>query len=163
MAENAKDTLQEEPEATEAHADEAPDYEALYREVLAQSRKWEERAKSNKAKADKWDAYEQEGLSEAEKLARRAEEAEAKLAQLEASAQHERDADEVARATGTPRQLLAYCADRKAMEAFAKEYGDGQHVPAAPQAPASRVIRGDGAKATTADQFAEMAEKFFRH
>lgn len=32
------------------------DYEALYKEAIANSRKWEERAKANKDKADKYDA-----------------------------------------------------------------------------------------------------------
>ena len=49
------------------------------------------------------------------------------------------------------------------MEAFAKEYAGIQKVPAAPTAPTSRVVRGETSKPSTADQFAEMAESFFRH
>lgn len=33
-----------------------PDYKALYEQLKSESRKWEERAKANKDKADKWDA-----------------------------------------------------------------------------------------------------------
>lgn len=155
MAENAQD-VQQVDEVEEPHGDEAVDWEAKYREAVAESRKWEQRSKANKEKADRWDAYEQEGLSEAEKLAKRAEEAEAELAQLRASAQHEKDATEVSKETGVPRSLLAYCADREAMEAFAKEYGQGEKTPSAPQAPASRVIRGEGAKKSNRDRFADL-------
>ena len=139
------------------------DWEAKYKELQAQSRKWEERAKANKDKADKWDAYEQQGMSEQEKLAKRAESAEAELAQLKAETQRRADADEVAKATGVPASLLLHCADREDMEAFAKEYAGVAKVPSAPTAQASHVIRDNGHKASTADQFAEMAEKFFRH
>ena len=145
----------EEVEAQEPHGEEAIDWEARYKEAVAQSRKWEERAKANKERADKWDAYEQEGLSEAEKLAKRAESAEAELAQLKAAAQHDADAAEVAKETGVPVHFLAYCADREAMEAFAKEYQSDAKVPTAPQGPQSRIITGEGSKRTSADRFAE--------
>ena len=95
MAENDAPTneQQAEPQAPDT------DWEAKYKEAVAQSRKWEDRAKANKDKADKWDAYEQEGMSEAEKVAQRAERAEAELAQLKADAQRRTDAHEVAKAT----------------------------------------------------------------
>ena len=55
---------QQEQQAQEPHGTEQPvDFEAKYKEALAQSRKWEERAKANKDKADKWDAYETEGMT----------------------------------------------------------------------------------------------------
>ena len=138
------------------------DFEAKYKEAVAQSRKWEERAKANKVKADKWDEYEQQGMSEAEKVAKRAEAAEAELAQLKADAKRRSDAHEVSKATGVPENLLLHCSDREDMESFAEEYAGATKLPAAPAAPQSRVIRDDGqAKASTADQFAEMAERFF--
>lgn len=153
-------TTKEQP--TEGPQGAEVDWEARYKEALAQSRKWEERAKANKAKADRWDEYEQQGMSEAEKLAKRAESAEAELAQLRADAQRRTDAEEVARATGVPVGLLLHCADREDMEAFAEEYAGVTKLPAAPSAPRSRVIRDDGeAQASTADQFAEMAERYF--
>lgn len=152
-----------EVEGTEPHGD-AVDWEAKYKEAKAQSRKWEERSKANKEKADKWDAYEQEGMSEAERVAKRAEEAEAELARLKADAQRRADAAEVSKASHVPESLLLYCTDRDAMEAFAREYAEAvQDVPAAPPAPSSRVIRGGEAQVSTADQFAEMAERFFNH
>ena len=159
MAENDVTTTEptEEPQGAET------DWEAKYKEAVAQSRKWEERAKANKTKADKWDAYEQEGMSEAEKVAKRAEAAEAELAQLKADAQRRTDAAEVSKAMGVPAALLLHCADRADMEAFAEEYAGIEKPPAAPPAPQSRIVRGGGSKPSTADQFAEMAEHFFRH
>ena len=147
--ENVPQESTEEPQGTEQ-----VDWEAKFKELQAQSRKWEERAKANKDKADKWDAYEQEGMSEAEKLAKRAESAEAELAQLKADAQRRADAHEIAEANGVPEHLLSFCASREAMEAFAKEYAAQAHVPAAPSAAPSRVVRGDGGKQSTRDKFA---------
>lgn len=148
----------QEVEAAEPHGEDAPDYKALYEQALAQSRKWEGRAKANKEKADRWDAYEQEGMSEAEKLAQRAESAEAELAQLKASAQHDADAKEVSKETGVPVHLLAFCADRAAMEEFAKQYATDNKPPAAAPAPESRVIRGGKQATTTRDKFASYFE-----
>ena len=150
MAENDAPTneQQAEPQAPDT------DWEAKYKEAVAQSRKWEDRAKANKDNADKWDAYEQEGMSEAEKVAQRAERAEAELAQLKADAKRRTDAHEVAAATGVPEPLLLHCADRADMEAFAQEYGALEKTPAAPPAPSSRVIRCDGSKQNTRDKFA---------
>jgi hypothetical protein len=147
--ENVPQESTQEPQGTEQ-----VDWEAKFKELQAQSRKWEERAKANKDKADKWDAYEQEGMSEAEKLAKRAESAEAELAQLKADAQRRADAHEIAEANGVPEHLLSFCASREAMEAFAKEYAVQAHVPAAPSAAPSRVVRGDGGKQSTRDKFA---------
>ena len=159
MAENDVTTQEpvEEPQGAET------DWEARYKEAVEQSRKWEARAKANKDKADRWDAYQQEGMSETERLTQRAEAAEAELQALRADAQRRTDAAEVSAETGVPTSLLLHCADRADMEAFAKEYASETRVPTAPRAPETRIQRGDGAKATTADQFAEMAERFFNH
>lgn len=155
MADESRQATQE-VEATEPHGEEAPDYKALYEQALAQSRKWEGRAKANKEKAAKWDAYEQEGMSEAEKLAKRAESAEAELAKLRAEEQRRADAAEVSAQTGVPTTLLLYCDSREHMEAFAEAYQGEAKVPAAPQGPQSRIVRDDGgSKASTAERFAE--------
>jgi hypothetical protein len=153
--ENVPQEPTEEPQGTEQ-----VDWEAKFKELQAQSRKWEERAKANKDKADKWDAYEQEGMSEAEKLAKRAESAEAELAQLKADAQRRADAHEIAEANGVPEHLLSFCANREAMEAFAKEYAASrEHVPAAASAAPSRVLRGNEGKQTTRDRFASYFDE----
>lgn len=153
MAENTEPTT--EPTTTEPQGAEPIDWEAKFREAQAQSRKWEERAKANKDKAKKWDEYEQQGMSEAEKVAKRAEAAEAELAKLKAEAQHSTDAKEVSKETGVPESLLLHCADREGMEALAKEYAGLSNVPAAPPAPDSRVIRGGDSKKSNADRFAD--------
>ena len=157
---------QQEPQA-EPHGEggdhKEVDWEAKYREAVAQGRKWESRAKENKEKADKWDAYEEKGMSEQERLTKRAESAEAELAELKGRAQHDADAAEVSKQTGVPQHLLAFCADREAMESFAKEYASEGKVPAAAPAPSSRVQRNGTARLSTAEQFAEMAEQYFRH
>lgn len=155
MAENdvtTQEPTEQEPQGTEV------DWEAKYKEAVAQSRKWEDRAKANKDKADRWDAQQQEGMTEVEKLTKRAEEAEAKLAAYEAETQRRTDADEVSKKTGVPASLLLHCADRADMEAFAKEYASETKVPAAPKAPESRVQRGGGAKTSTRDKFASYFE-----
>lgn len=155
MAENDVTTEQEptqEPQGAEV------DWEAKYKEAIEQSRKWEGRAKANKDKADRWDAQQQEGMTEVEKLTKRAEEAEAKLAAYEADAQRRTDAAEVSEKTGVPASLLLHCADRADMEAFAKEYASENKVPAAPKAPESRVQREGGARPSTRDKFASYFE-----
>ena len=159
MAEN--DVTTQEPTPQEPQGTEEVDWEARYKEAVAQSRKWEARAKANSEKAAKWDEYEQQGMSEAEKAAKRADAAEAELAQLRAEAKRRSDAEEVSKATGVPERLLLHCADREAMEALAAEYAEETKVPAAPRAPKSRVVRDDDKPADTADQFAEMAARFF--
>ncbi|MBB5154965.1 hypothetical protein [Saccharopolyspora phatthalungensis] len=54
------------------------DYRKLYEQTLAQSRKWESRARENRDKAKKWDEAEEANRTEAEKNAARADEAEAR-------------------------------------------------------------------------------------
>lgn len=149
----------QEPHGTEP---EPIDFEAKYKEALANSRKWEDRAKANKEKADKWDAYEQEGMSEAEKAAKRAETAEAELAQLKAERQHATDAAEVARETGAPVEYLQFCSSKEAMQQLAEkwqaEHGE-QATPAAASAPSTRYIRPEGAKPANRDVFAAEFRK----
>ncbi|WP_052371956.1 hypothetical protein [Amycolatopsis taiwanensis] len=55
------------------------DYRKLYEQAVAQSRKWESRAKENSSKAKKWDQAEEANRTEAEKNQVRAEEAEARV------------------------------------------------------------------------------------
>lgn len=147
----------------EPHGTEQPvDFEAKYKEALAQSRKWEDRAKANKEKADKWDAYETEGMTEAEKATKRAAELQAELDSLKAEKQHATDASEVARETGAPVEYLQFCSSRDAMEQLAQkwqaEHGE-QATPAAASAPSTRLIRPDGSKPANRDVFAAEFEK----
>lgn len=158
-------TAQQQPTEEPHGTEEAIDFEAKYKEAVAQSRKWEERAKANKDKADKWDAYEQEGMSETEKAKRRADEAEAQLAQLLAEKQHAEDAAEIARDTGAPVEYLTCCSSREAMEQLAEkwraEHGGGA-TPAAASVPSTRYIRPEGAKPSNSDVFAAEFGHLFR-
>ena len=55
-----------------------------------------------------------------------------------------------------PNATLVVVSDpvEEAGTALAQEYGALERTPAAPPAPSSRVIRGDGGKQTTRDKFA---------
>ncbi|SFO82586.1 hypothetical protein SAMN05421810_10184 [Amycolatopsis arida] len=61
-----------------AQEEQEKDYRKLYEQVLAQSRKWESRAKENSAKAKRLDEIEEANRTEAEKHQARAEQAEAR-------------------------------------------------------------------------------------
>ena len=116
----------------------------------SESRKWEDRAKANKERADANEAaaaelkkIKEESMSELERLTKRAEEAEGKLAAANAAVQHSKDVAEVSAESGVPASLLEYCTDRHAMEAFAKEYGAaGRRPRSASRAPAGRTASG---------------------
>lgn len=156
MAENDVTTSTEQAQATEPAA---TDWEAKYKEMRQHSRDWERKAKANEAAAAELEQLKAAGLSEQEKAERRAEKAEAELDELRAQMQRTADAQEVAAATGVPLALLMHCSDRADMESFVREYTAEHHVPAAPQAPASRVIRGDGAKVSNRDIFADYVSQ----
>lgn len=80
----------------------APDYKALYEASVKESRKWEERAKANKDKADKWDEASAGSDSIEERIA--ALEAENKQMK-DATARHALVA-KVAAAVGLPEGLV---------------------------------------------------------
>lgn len=156
---NEKQAVQmDEAQATEPHGEEAK------RETdwKAEARKWEARAKENKAAAQELEALKQAQMSEQEKMLARAEKAEGELKQLKAERQHAMDVREVAEATGVPAGLLECCADRAAMEQMAKAY-EADRAPAAPKAPAQRIVRDSSGAASTRDEFAEFASQFLNH
>lgn len=119
----------------------------------AEARKWEQRAKENKAAADELEALKAAQMTEAEKAAAHLAQVESELDALKAEAQRQADAAEVAKATGAPSALLMYCKDRDAMEAFVADWGAAQKTPPAPAAERSR-IAGAGAKPSPSDEFA---------
>lgn len=135
------------------------DMTAEREKAVEQSRKWEGRSKSNADKAKKYDELAAQSMTDAEKLeaaAKRAEDAESKLAAYEAEAKRAKDAAEVSEATGVPASLLTET-DRKAMERQAASilaFAQGQ--------PSAPVFRGDGtkpnggAKASPKQQFADL-------
>lgn len=128
----------------------------------AESRKWEQRAKANKAAADELEQLKASQMSDTEKLVKRAEDAEALVKQYQAKEQHGADAAEVAADTGVPVSLLMHCGTREDMEQFAKEYAKETHVSSAPPAPNSRIVRGGEGKTSTRDLFTDFMTQNFR-
>ena len=136
---------------------------AEYEKLLAHSRTWEDKAKRLSEKAKKYDELAAQSMTDAEKLeaaAKRADDAESKLAAYEAEAKRAKDAAEVAEKTGVPASLLTET-DRKAMEQQAASilaFAQGQ--------PSAPVFRGDGtkpdggAKASPRQQFADLMQQF---
>jgi hypothetical protein len=151
--------MADEIEATQDSAEEPHGTETDWK---AMARKWESQAKANKAAADELEALKAERMTEAERLTARAEKAEAELAALQAQRQLAADAAEVAKATGAPEKLLAYCASREAMEAMAEDWKASQpEQPAAraPKAERSRIVRDGEAKPSAAMDFAEYMQE----
>lgn len=154
--------MAEETNANETQAEpKETDWKAKYEAMRAHSREWERKAKDNQTAADELEQLKAASLTEQEKAVRRAEKAEADLRALKAEMQRNTDAQEVAAKSGVPLTLLMHCRDREDMEAFAKEYEAETHVPAAPPAPQSNVIRDGAGAASTRDQFGELAQMFF--
>ena len=125
----------------------------------AEARKWEQRAKDNKAAADKLAAIEESSKSEAQKLAERAEKAEAALAETTAAALR----NEIALTKGlTPSQAKRLVGStREELEADANDLLADLGAAAGPRAPkpdANQGRSGSGPK-STADSFAD----FFRN
>lgn len=151
------ENVQTEPETGEKQVD----WQAKYEEMRQHSREWENRAKANKAAADELQQIKAAQMTEQEKLTARAEAAEAKLAELEAAKAHADAAQAIAAETGVPVELLSYCTDETAMREFASKYA-GNKPPIAPSAAATRVIRGDNEKRSSADVFAEFMKQGFK-
>lgn len=125
----------------------------------AEARKWEKRAKEHAAAAKELESLKAERMTESEKLQARAERAEAELSRLTAEKEVADAASEVSKQTNVPRELLLFCKDREAMEAFAELYSTQQQEPAhaAPPARKSRVMRENDTPISNRDVFAEMA------
>ena len=91
--------------------------------AVAESRKWEGRSKSNSEKARKYDELAAQSMTDAERVeeaTKRAESAEAKLAEYEAEMQRAKDVAEISEKTGIPAHLIVGT-DRKAMERHAED------------------------------------------
>lgn len=150
----------EDQQATEPHGDvdkQATDWKA-------EARKWEQRAKENKAAAKELEALKQSQMTEQQKAEKRAEQAEAELKQLKAEKQHATDAREVADSTGVPVAMLECCADRDTMERFAGIYAAAntqKQVPSAPKARASRQMHEQPA-VDNRDIFAQFMNDTFK-
>lgn len=153
----AEETKQPEPAAPEPQGEEQ--HETDWK---AEARKWEARAKKSQNAELELEALKQAQMTEQEKERARAEKAEQELAAMKAEQQRLADARDVAKATGIPQNLLEYCADREAMERFAKEYTAAQPVThSAAAASGTRIVSG-GAKPTDGEVFAEAVRDLFK-
>lgn len=107
-------TAPAEPAATEPHGNEPQqepekDWKAEYEKAVQQSRKWEARAKDNAEKAKQLDQVKAATQADAERLAdaqKRAEEAEAKVAEFERKAERAAIVAEIAAEKGVDAEWL---------------------------------------------------------
>lgn len=153
--EQVQEQVQDEPQAEPQGEAQEPDWKAL-------ARKWEARAKKNDKAQAELEALKQAQMTEQEKAIARAEAAEKELAEMKAEKQHLADIKDVAKETGVPAELLMYCKDREAMEAFAAEYSKNQvPIHSAPTVVSSRLVSGNGPQKTNGDLFADFVEKTF--
>ena len=138
-----------------------PDYKALYEQLKAESRKWEDRSKQNKAKADKLDELMAGNSSIEERIA--ALEAENK-AMKDAETRHALVA-KVAAANCLPESLVATLngQDEEALTEQAKAIADlkPKGAPSAPEA--GTFPRDVQPKKTNAQQFGDAIEQMLGH
>lgn len=140
----AKDETNETDETTTNEDGEGgKDYESLYAEALKQSRKWEERAKANKEKADKWDA----ASGGEESLEQRIAKLESDKRDLEQRQQRQSVVAKVAAKYGLTPDIVGALngADEKALEEQAQAIAalKPKGAPSAPEA--GKIPRGEGA------------------
>lgn len=150
MSEQQVEAMQNEVQEESHEESETTDWKA-------EARKWEARAKENKAAADELASIKAERMTESEKLTARAEKAEKELAALKAESERASAAQEISKETGVPVDLLMFCADKAAMEAFAEKFKESEPK-AAPRVSGSRISKGVPEAAETArDMFARIA------
>ena len=160
MAEEAQETVA--TEETQETPETETDWQQKYEDMKRHSRDWEKRAKENAATASELEQLKEQQMSEQEKANARAEKAEAELAAMKADAERLAAAKRIAEETGTPTELLEFCADEDAMNEFARLYSAKQTVHAAPKSSASKLVIGSEGKVSNGDLFAETAEQFFK-
>lgn len=145
----------------EVQPEEEPQGEAKAKtDWKAEARKWEALAKKGKAAEDELAKIKESQMSELEKANAKAEKAEAELAAIRAESERLKAAREIALKQSVPAELLEFCADVEAMEAFCKVYRETQQ-PIHAAASATRVIK-EGSKQTPRDAFAAFAEQAFK-
>lgn len=122
--EGAEGAKPEEPEV---------DWKAKYEDMRGHMREWQSRAESNKAKADAYDQFKESQLSETEKLTRRAEKAEKKLADMEKAGEITGWKNAASEKYGVPASLLSGDS-AESIEANAKALAEWKNPkPTAPQ------------------------------
>lgn len=125
------------------------DYEELYKQALANSRKWEARAKENKDAAAKLAEYEQSKKSADEKVAKLTD----RLDAMEKEKAHAALAAKVSKEKGVPAELLVGETEED-MGAWADKMTAHFKTPAAPKVEKS----GSFSTASAADDKTELRE-----
>ncbi len=97
----------EQAETTEATAAEGAEPQGAETNWKAEARKWEERAKANKAKADQWDAQEEAGKTELQKATERADKLKAELDGIKAAEKLKAEVADAAERHGVDADLLS--------------------------------------------------------
>lgn len=149
----------EEPHGTEEGTEETPSLESLAAQVETlkkESRKWEERAKSNKSAADelanlKRDSMtaEQQAQADLAEARQRAEAAESELSRLRIATEFGLSKEDA--------EALASVQDEEALRALAQRLAK----PAGPNPNPGQGKRTTPGPASTAEQFAEVLEGLF--
>ena len=128
----------------------------------AEARKWEALAKKGKAAEDELAKLKEAQMTEQEKANARAEKAEAELAAMKAEAERLQSARELSAKHSVPAELLEFCADADAMEAFCKVYREVQQPIHAAAGSIHTRINRDGGKADPRDAFVAFAKETFK-
>ena len=97
----------EQAETTEATAAGGAEPQGAETNWKAEARKWEERAKANKAKADQWDAQEEAGKTELQKATERADKLKAELDGIRAAEKLKAEVADAAERHGVDADLLS--------------------------------------------------------
>ena len=127
MAEEANNNAAQSQDTVEPHGEQQPtDWEAKYRETLAHSRKWEQRAKDNSAAAAELEKLKESSLSEAEKTAKRLKALESENEAMKAERRRAEWAAQVSKDTGVPADLL-HGDSLEAMGEYAKRLDQWAH------------------------------------
>lgn len=125
-----EETKADQPEQAEQPA---TDWEAKYRAAVEHSREWERKAKANKGAADELEKLKASQMSDLERAQKEAEDAKARLAELEAERERAEAVARVAESTGVPSDLLsADLSSEEGMAAFARALADWAKRPSAP-------------------------------
>lgn len=132
-----------------------PDYKALYEEAKANSRKWEERAKANKDKADKYD----EAAAGEESLEARIAKLEADKAELEHQREHQAIVAKVAAEYGLSEAIVGALngADEDALKEQAKAIADLKPM-GAPTAPEAGKFPRNQTSKSKAERFGDIVD-----
>ena len=143
----ADDVTEKETQSDESQEKEITpeEWQSKYEEAIKHSREWEKRAKANKTAVDELEQLKGKNMTAEE----RAQAAEKRLAEIEATAQQNEWKNQVSKTTGVPADLLRGDS-LEDMQAFAEAVNGFAHPK--PKAPA---VRGQDAQPTAKGESAE--------